>query len=219
MHRFYSLDNWFLDNQLLYHWNFSDYRHFHILFNLNNNLLNNLNKLCLDCVHLLNLLLNDQLLSYDLHLFYLSYDVVDLLNHFNDLWDLFYPLSYLNYRHYLLYNSVNYLVLNLNVILDFASCSILDNLYNLLHYFLHFDYFWYFNYFFYYLLHENWNLDNLFNYFFDGNYLLCGDLNLLIFRLDMIHNSLNVDWHLNLYNFFSNNLHFHYLRNHFLHLN
>lgn len=218
MHRFYPLYNWFLNDQLFDNRNLFDDRHFNIFFNFNRNLFDNLNKSGLYRIDFLYLLLNYQFLPDNFNLFDLSDYVVHLLYYLYYLRHLLDSLLYLNYGHDLLDYTINDLVFHFNMVLHLTSCTILDHLYYFLDYSLYFYYLWHLDYSLYDFLDNYWNLHYLFNDLFNSDYLLSGNLHLLEFRLDMVHNSLNLHWYFNFHNLLLYNLHLHHLRNNLLHL-
>ena len=153
-----------------------------------------------------------------LHLFYFCYDVVYLLYHLNLLRNLDYSLSNLDYWHYLLNDSVNYLVFNLDVVLDFSSAAILDDWNYLLNYLLHLDDLRNLDNSLHDFLYEYWHFNNFLNNLFHLNYLLLNKLNFLILDLNVIHNSLYFNRPVDFHDFVSKDLDFMHFRDLFMKL-
>lgn len=185
-------------------WNLNELLYF------NRNFFNNFNKLFDYDFNWLDDLLFDKLFSYNFNLadFYLFDDYLhnflNDLRHFND--PLYSPYNRNNLFDY----PINWFVNRFDMIVNFKSFAILYNR-NCLLYDL-FDNFNFWN--FYYPLNNLFlyyrNLYYFLNNSFDWNDLLFDDLYLFRFLLDMINNSLYLNYLLDLYNFFHNCWNFNY---------
>lgn len=153
------------------------------------------------------------------HLFYFSDDVVHLLYDLNLLRNLHYSLSDLDYWNNLLNYSVNYLVFNLNVVLDLSCASIFNDWNYLFNYLLHFDDLRDLNNSLHNFLYKYWHFNNLLNNFLHLDYLFLDQLNFLILNLNMIHHSFHFNRPVNFYNFVSKHFHFMDLRDLFMKFN
>lgn len=123
----------------------------------------------------------------------------------------FYFFSDLDDRHYFLYDTVHYLVLDFYVVLDLPGCTILHPVHYFLDYPLHFDHLGYFDYLFDYLF----DVYGHFHYFFDDflywHNLLASNLDFFEFCLNVVHDFLYLDGYLFLDDFFFDYLDFHHL--------
>ena len=135
-----------------------------------------------------------------------------MFDYFYYLRYFFYLFSHLNNRHYLLYNTINYLVFDLHMILDLPSCAIFYSIHNFLNYFLYLYHCRDFNYLLHNFLHIDWHFNYFLYYLFDSHNLLTCNLNLFEFCLYVIHNFLHLYWNFYLDYFLSENFNLHHLR-------
>jgi hypothetical protein len=178
-----------------------------------------LNHMIVNLFNLFDLLLHHYLLTNNFYFSNLGNDVVHLLYHLHYLRYLLYSLYILNDWHYLLHNSLYYIILNLYVVLYFFCVSVLHHWYYLFNHLFHLNYFWYLNTFLNYFFYENRNFHYFFNNLFHRYNFLMNYLDLLILHLHMIDHSLNLYNSIHFNDIISKNFHLNQFWHLFLQLN
>jgi hypothetical protein len=107
---------------------------------------------------------------YSFNFFYLLNYFLYSHNFFDNLWDLDNSLYCLIDDDWFLHDSINYLITNLNMIVNLLCSYYFDLRYNFFYNFLNFDYFWNLYFLLDNFLYNNWNLSDYLSYFLGGNY-------------------------------------------------
>lgn len=214
----YPGDHWFFNDDFFDDWNFLNNGYFYVFLYFLGNLLNDFNNFGLDSFYFFDHFLDDQLFPDDFYFFDLSGDVVDLFDDLNLFDNLLYSLLDLDQRNYLLYYTVDHLILGLYMILHLSRTPILNHWHDLLNDFLDFYNLRHFNNFLYYSFHIDWNFNNFFNDFLNRNYFLLHQIYFFDFSLNVVDYSFILNRFFHLHYFFSNHFYLHYLRHYLFHL-
>lgn len=196
------MNNWDLDNPF----NFSRY------------LLDHLHNLSYNFLNFFDLVFNYNLFSNHLNFLNSGLSVNDLNDLLNNLWDFNNSLYILDNWNRLLYNSLDDLMLNFNMVQNFSGIPVLDNRDQFFNYLFYFNYLRDLNDSFDNLFHNNWYLNNLLNNLFHGHNLFLDNLDLFILFLYVVDNSFHLDNSLNFNNLLFNSLNFNNFWDFFLYL-
>ena len=203
LHNFYLLmDDGDFNKSFDFHWNLFD----------------DFNSLRINFFDFFYFLFDHYLFNDDLFLDYLGFCVNDFNNFFNNLGHLNDPLYCLDDGHRFLYDSLNDVMLNFNVIFDFSGIDILNYWHTFFYYFFDFDDLWDFNYFFNNLLDDYRDLYNFLNNFLSWNNFFVDDFDFMNLFFNMIHYPLYFDNFINFNNLLLEALHLMDFRNLFNHL-